>query len=390
MYLVVLLQLFFCIVAGYLSNCRILEKSCEFGSYSFVRKVKCKWRDSSMKGNYALKVPRLGETGKNSFLKELEITKELHKVENMTIPKGPFKCTELIMGIFEQPCLFSERIEINDDEEMKQMSNDLFEVKYRGTDESICLLSTHASEGNFDEFRRKRDYVDRDIETFYIEWMTQMANALKVLESKNIIHRDVTPSNMLINSVKSDVYDMYLSDFGLAVKTEDIAKGDQLKDNWPENHAYFTAPEVTEYYWGESDIKPDSKADVFQLGLSFIVISYANHYWYEYPTPEDLKKYERSYKIYADPIQKKIFYWAAINDVREKLLGGKSIPSVFINGRYGFYDKAIHIYDGIISLLHQMTEPNPNYRPSIDEVLSTLNQLKLWKKEDYGEELWRR
>eukprot|EP00919_Chromeraceae_sp_WS-2016_P081094 GHVR01191582.1.p1 GENE.GHVR01191582.1~~GHVR01191582.1.p1 ORF type:complete len:220 (+),score=53.03 GHVR01191582.1:1-660(+) len=180
------------------------------------------------------------------------------------------------------------------------------------------------------------------------------------------MHRDVTPNNMLINMVgmlNLDIpdYNMYLSDFGLAVNICDIDNNE--KDYWHGDHSYFTAPEITKYYSSENGNKPDkpdSKADVFQLGLSFIVI--LSPYSYSYPKEEkDLED--------KTAIEKQIYYWENINKVRQKLRIS-DIPSIFIPS---LVDK--DIYYVIKELLYNMTEEDVKNRVSIDEVLARLQHL---------------
>eukprot|EP00919_Chromeraceae_sp_WS-2016_P081092 GHVR01191580.1.p1 GENE.GHVR01191580.1~~GHVR01191580.1.p1 ORF type:complete len:398 (+),score=39.59 GHVR01191580.1:34-1227(+) len=372
-----LFQLFSCIVADTTPTCSLSDNLCGHGSYSFVRKVTCSWETSAMNGEYALKISRRGESGNKNFLKEREITKELGNMENIIVPKGDYKCKEVNKEVFEKKCLFSKKVDITAGEYIElNKENDLYEVTYIGDDKSICLLSTLASEGNFFEFLKKTmDVYEDPVNTVnylvgvnFIKWMTQMANALKVLESYNIIHRDIKPSNLLISKVGEAIsgipqYNMYLSDFGLAIKKNEIQT---FYDVWTSsNQTYFTPPEISviysvdyeEYYTYEID----SKANIYQLGLSFIVIFFPTTYRY----PE----LEKEKMTTLTEIQK--FYSTHINAVRD-----------LMKAREGFFTKIFgntrvnrDILNVIKELLYKMTEENPYDRPSVHMVLEKLDEV---------------
>ena len=160
-----------------------------------------------------------------------------------------------------------------------------------------------------------------------LEIVRQMAEALQHLHSRNIIHRDVKPSNMLVRSNGS----YCLGDFGIIQRIEahdETSTGDRLtKPRTPLGSGSYMAPEQR-----EDAAHISEKADVYALGVSWFEMLTAHR-----PSPERI----------------------SVKDVKNPVL----ISSVG-------------------SLLMQMLSYRPEQRPSLSEILSLLQSTPQFNASD--------
>jgi serine/threonine protein kinase/formylglycine-generating enzyme required for sulfatase activity len=87
-----------------------------------------------------------------------------------------------------------------------------------------------------------------------IELVAIVADALHYAHQKGLVHRDVKPGNILLDSSGKP----YLADFGLALREEDFGKG----PNYPGTAAYMSPEQAR----GEGH-RVDGRSDIFSLGL---------------------------------------------------------------------------------------------------------------------------
>ena len=100
----------------------------------------------------------------------------------------------------------------------------------------------------FSEFARKNSFTERAVVRLAID----LCNALEICAEKNIIHRDIKPDNIFIDS-----YGNYkIGDFGVARKLENTMSAMSKKGTYT-----YMAPEV---YKGDSY---DNRADIYSLGM---------------------------------------------------------------------------------------------------------------------------
>jgi len=116
-------------------------------------------------------------------------------------------------------------------------------------------------------------------ETEALDIIIQVANALAHAHARNLIHRDVKPKNIMINS--SGV--VKLADMGLARETTDI-RAAQTEAGRAYGTPYYIAPEQIR---GEVDI--DGRADIYALGATLYHMV-TGRVPFEAPNPSDVMR----------------------------------------------------------------------------------------------------
>lgn len=135
------------------------------------------------------------------------------------------------------------------------------------------IIKIHATSFDFVKFHinMEMDCYDKDLDAFidskeYLECadvddlIVQLFSGMSYLHQNNIIHRDITPGNVLIKRVTKSSYKLVLCDFGLAVK------------KWSPSQTFletkvctrtYRAPEI---YLGVKYLKYDEKVDIWSFG----------------------------------------------------------------------------------------------------------------------------
>ena len=145
-------------------------------------------------------------------------------------------------------------------------------------------------------------------ETEALDIIIQVANALAHAHARNLIHRDVKPKNIMINS--SGV--VKLADMGLARETTDI-RAAQTEAGRAYGTPYYIAPEQIR---GEVDI--DGRADIYALGATLYHMV-TGRVPFEAPNPSDvMRKHLKEALVPPDHINTSLS--AGISEVIEVMM----------------------------------------------------------------------
>ena len=141
----------------------------------------------------------------------------------------------------------------------------LFETKHRQNKEfsaEISLLFEYCTGGTLSE-RLLRRSTKKD----HLQWMCQLADAVAYMHSRNLVHRDLKPDNILLTHNPDDIK---IGDFGLSRDFVVVKRDDQTWESYYMTNGCGTllsmAPEVFGGHYTE-------KADVFALGVLFYAIA---------------------------------------------------------------------------------------------------------------------
>lgn len=132
-------------------------------------------------------------------------------------------------------------------------------VKYldlRENAHGLCILMEYITGNTLNEkVAREPNYFSK--QENLRKFLLQLCEALKALHHKNVVHMDITPSNIIIQQTSNE---LKLIDLGFCLSN--------YNDNTPGNTAKFGAPETT-----LGDIKEiDARTDIYAIGsiLQFI------------------------------------------------------------------------------------------------------------------------
>ena len=183
--------------------------------------------------------------------------------------------------------------QIKREEELTKLCKceNVIELYYKlKTDISIIFVYEKCEEENLENYsfgKTKENYKD-----YFIKIVRSIANAIKVLNDKKVIHRDIKPNNFILKkidpqNVKDDIEDnciIKLGDFGSSIKREE-------NDNMQIGTLLYLPPEIMQ----NEDY--DEKCDMWSLGMSLYKI-YNN--FTPYGTEKDIDFELIQDKIYSD------------------------------------------------------------------------------------------
>lgn len=128
------------------------------------------------------------------------------------------------------------------------------------TESSIYLVLELLEGGElFQRIPFMKNYDNTDIKTL----MKNLLSALSHLHERGIMHRDIKPDNILLETGKND-YDIRIADFGLAAFIDEEILYKRC------GTPGFIAPEIISYK--EGDKMYNEKCDIFSAGLIFYIL----------------------------------------------------------------------------------------------------------------------
>ncbi|MGB0359987.1 MAG: protein kinase domain-containing protein [Endozoicomonas sp.] len=102
---------------------------------------------------------------------------------------------------------------------------------------------------------------------FVIDIISQSANALKHLHSKQITYRDLKPENIMLKEMGNDQYQVKLSDFS---GCRYLRSGERA--NSRRGSRDYCSPEMMKVMLREAGVEYDSSADLWALGIMALVL----------------------------------------------------------------------------------------------------------------------
>ena len=132
----------------------------------------------------------------------------------------------------------------------------------------ILLLTEYCPGGNLNQWLPRQSTNQTNL-----KWMRQIPDAVSHLHSRNVVHRDLKPDNVLLTATE----DVKLGDFGLARQYIALTRT-QVQNNYA---PYYMQSEVgTKYYMAPEVFSSrgySAKADVFSLGVLLYAILERDH-----------------------------------------------------------------------------------------------------------------
>ena len=222
------------------------------GNFGYVEKMRSKINNNI----YAIKKINKNSSNFNqiNFKRETEITLNL-KHENLI----------KLYGYFEDKENIDKYKEIYKDRKKKENLDNITQ-----NIEIYCLVLEYAEKGSLEyhykDFRKQ--YPKKHIsQNFIINIFKQLLNGLIYLEKNNVIHRDIKPDNILLDSN----YNVKISDFGISVLYKNLClngkkpDSELITDYTLAGRQDFVCPEIErkEHY--------NYSADIFCAGLSILI-----------------------------------------------------------------------------------------------------------------------
>ena len=253
------------------------------GNFAYVEKMK------SNKNNCIYAIKKLDRNNENfkekDFIRETNIMTKLNHV-NIVKFYGYFKDKEKINKYKE---IYQEN---------QECQNEMVDK------EILCLVLEYVQKGSLKNYKEKNNKIEQN---FIIIIFKQILNGLKYLGSKNILHRDIKPDNLLLD----ENYNVKISDFGISAlfsEYPDQVENPLISRNSAVGRVDFIAPEV------KVRNAYDFRVDIYDLGLTMLYLMssenpitlYIELYNNKINTKIDFNKIYNNYNIYLQKLVKRM------------------------------------------------------------------------------------
>lgn len=189
--------------------------------------------------------------------------------------------------------------------------------------------------------------------------MMTAAGGIKILHKNGIVHLDIKPDNVLIQSYNGRLVAKIIDFDSSILVDQEVTPEDVVGDY------VYCAPEFANYVRTEGKTPPPSKpADVFSLGLIFCL-----YWWGKKPVIPDDCNYACEAVIKGKPLAPP---YDRTKVSRSRLRVSKSLRK---SGSSASTRPADPMEGGIIRLVEKMLLASPDKRPSMTEVHQTVSKL---------------
>ena len=132
----------------------------------------------------------------------------------------------------------------------------------------LNIIMEYGGDMNLDKFikNQKSGIEEKIIKEIFL----QICNGLRVIHEAKIIHRDLTPANIFINT---NNYSIKIGDFGISTKLETNKNSAYTKNR--RGAEYYIAPEL------ETGNSFNNKVDIFSLGCILYELFFLRKYKYD-------------------------------------------------------------------------------------------------------------
>ena len=156
---------------------------------------------------------------------------------------------------------------IQKEKEISQLCNSEYTVKfnrYFETEKNFVFekeyCESELSEKLFNDGKFEDNYSNKNNLQTFKEITIDLANALKIIKEKGVVHRNIKPHNIFLKELNDGKFRVKLGDFSCAIYIKDI------KDSEPMGTILYTAPEVIK------NLDYDEKCDLWSVGVTLFEI----------------------------------------------------------------------------------------------------------------------
>ena len=110
----------------------------------------------------------------------------------------------------------------------------------------------------------EKNYVGKNNLQKFKEITIGIAKAMKFINDKGVVHRNIKPHNFYIKNLKDEIYQVKLGDFSCSIYINEINNSE------PMGTIVYTAPEIIK------SLDYNEKCDMWSVGLTLFEIYFLN------------------------------------------------------------------------------------------------------------------